>query len=150
MTDTFRALVGRKLVSRASAANLGNVSHLLIDADRRFVAAVITGKGKKARLVDWSNLSAVGPDAVMVSDDAALREPANEREHAAVDGELELLGKRALTEHGNQLGTVADVVFDPNTGALEHLRVGEREIPAAALLAAGSYAAVLDGGQDSG
>ena len=82
----------------------------------------------------------------MVGDVGALRPPADERERAAADGKLELVGKRALTERGNELGTVDDVTFDPRTGALETLQVGDREIPAGSLLGSGSYAAVLNDG----
>ncbi len=149
MSDSFRQSHGRKVVSRASAHELGTVGHLLIDAGRQQVAAVVVGHGKKAVLVDWSALSGFGPDAVMVTDEASLRPPADDRERAAADGKLDIVGIRALTEHGNALGTVDDVTFDPQSGALEMLVVGGREVPAAALLGVGSYAAVLDGAQDA-
>lgn len=148
MSDSFRQAAGRKVVSRASAQELGTVAHLLVDAERRRVAAVIVGRGRRAQLVDWSAVSGFGPDAVMVSDEGALRPPADERERAAVDGKLDLVGKRALTERGNELGTLGDVTFDPRTGALESLVVGDREVPAGALLGSGSYAAVVDDSQE--
>lgn len=144
MSDSFREAAGRKVISRASAQDLGTVAHLLVDARLRQVSAVIIGRGRKALLVDWSAVSGFGRDAVMVGDDGAPRPPTDERERAAADGKLELVGKRALTESGNELGTVADVTFDPKTGVLETLRVGDREIPAGALLGSGSYATVLD------
>lgn len=149
MSDSFRRSRGRKVVSRASAHELGTVAHLLVDAARGHVAAVVIGHGKKAVVVDWSALSGFGPDAVMVADEGALRPPADDRERAAADGKLDIVGIRALTEHGNALGTVDDVTFDPQTGALEALLVGEREVPAVALLGVGSYAAVLEGAQDT-
>lgn len=148
MSESFRQSTGRKVVSRASAQDLGAVAHLLVDASRGHVAAVVLGRGKRARLVDWSALSGFGPDAVMVADEGALRPPADERERAAAGGKLELVGKRALTDRGNELGTVTDVTFDPQTGALETLRVGERDIPARSLLGSGSYAAILDASQE--
>ena len=148
MSDSFRRAVGRKVLSRASAEDLGAVTHLLVDAQRRQIAAVIIGRGKKAQLVEWAQLSGFGPDAVMVSDEGALRPPADDREQAAADGELEIVGKRALTETGNELGTVDDVTFDPDTGALERLRIKDRDIPAAALLGSGSYAVVVDANQE--
>ena len=143
MTDSFRQAGGRKLVSRSSAQDLGSVAHLLVDAERRQVTAVVVGHGKKARLVDWSEIGGFGPDAIMVSDEGALRPPADDRERLAADGRLELLGRRALTELGNAIGTVDDVTFDTGTGALEDLRVGDREFPARAMLGSGSYAVVL-------
>ena len=144
MSDSFRQANERKVVSRASARDLGAVSHLLVDARRRRIAAVVVGRGRRARLVEWEQLSSFGPDAVMVADEASLRSPGDDRERAGVDGKLELVGKRALTERGNDLGTIDDVTFDAGTGVLEMLQIGDREIPSGALLGSGSYAVVLD------
>jgi sporulation protein YlmC with PRC-barrel domain len=44
---------------------------------------------------------------------------------------------------GNDLGTITDVVFDPDTGAIESLVIGDLEQPAASLLAVGSFAVIL-------
>ncbi|MEA2827723.1 MAG: hypothetical protein QOG43_2162 [Actinomycetota bacterium] len=148
MTDSFRRAGGRKLISRSSAQDLGSVAHLLVDAERRQITAVVVGRGKKARLVDWSEIGGFGPDAVMVSDESALRPPADDRERLAADGKLELLGQRAISELGNAMGTIDDVTFDPVTGALENLRVGDREVPAGAMLGSGSYAVVLADHED--
>ena len=143
MSETFRAAIGRRAVSRASAEVLGQVAHLVVDTDHKYVRAVVIGKGRKARVVDWDQLSGFGPDAVMVVDEGALREAADDDDRAAVTGKLELLGKRALSELGDALGHVDDVGFDPRTGALEVIVVGDQEHPAAALLGSGRYAAVL-------
>lgn len=143
MSDSFRRAVGRKIVSRASAQGLGAVDHFLVDAERRAIVGLIVGRGKKAQLIDWDRVSGFGPDAVMVSDEDALRTPVTDRERDAGDGKLELVGKRALSEAGNELGRLDDVTFDPSTGDLELLQVGDRDIDAAALLGSGSYAVVL-------
>jgi uncharacterized protein YrrD len=148
MSESFRQSVGRKVVSRASAKELGAVNHLLIDAQQREVAAIVIGRGKKARLVDWAQLSGFGPDAVMVVDEGALRPPVDGPERDGADGKLELVGKKALSERGNELGNIDDVTFDAQSGALEDLVIGERSVPAGALLGSGSYAAVLDKNQE--
>jgi len=144
VTESFRASHGRKVISRASATDLGVVSHLLVDTQKRQVAAVVIGSGKKAQMVDWEGLSGFGPDAVMVADGASLRPPRDDRERAAVDGKLELVGKRALSDRGNELGKIDDATFDADTGTLENLIIGDRRIPAGSLLGCGSYAAVLE------
>ena len=148
MSDSFRRATGRKVISRASARDLGAVNHLLVDAEQRRIAAVIVGRGRHAQLVDWAQLSGFGPDAVMVSDEGALRPPLDDRERAAADGKLDLVGRRALTERGNELGTLEDVTFDPETGVVETLRIGDREIPAGSLLGSGRYAVVLEASQE--
>ncbi len=84
----------------------------------------------------------------MVRDEGALRSPLDDRERAATDGKLELVGTRALTERGNQLGVVDDVTFDPGSGAMETVWIGDREVPAGSLLGSGPYAVVLDAGQE--
>jgi len=147
-SESFRAAVGRKVVSRATAHELGPVAHLLVTPDCQQVAAVIIGKGKKAEIVDWLQITGFGADAVMVSDESALRPPQDDRERAAANGKLELLMKRTLSELGNELGSIGDVTFDPQSGVVETLKVDERPVPADAVLGAGSYAVVVAASQD--
>jgi sporulation protein YlmC with PRC-barrel domain len=143
MTDSFAAANGRKVVSRTSAEELGKVTHIVVDVARRHVELLVVGKGRNARLVEWNDVSGFGPDAVMVADDSALTAPHDDRGRAAADGQLDLLGKHALSDAGNDVGPVTDVVFDPATGAIETLVLRESEEPATSLLAAGSFAAVV-------
>ena len=124
------------------------MSHLLVDAQQRRIAAIVIGRGRKAQLVEWEHLSGFGPDAIMVVDEGALRPPADDRERAATEGKLELVGKRALSEGGTELGKLDDVTFDTGTGALEELLIGDRRVQAGALIGSGSYAAVFDYSQE--
>lgn len=148
MTESFRQAQGRRVVSRATARELGTAAHLLVAADCRRVAAVIIGRAKKAQLIDWAELSGFGPDAIMVGDESAVRAPADERERAAAAGKLEMLGRRVLTEAGNEIGYIDDVLFDAASGALDALVVGDRHVPGDELLGVGSYAAVIAAGQE--
>ena len=101
MSESFRGSSGRKVMSRASANEVGSVGHLLVDAQQRRVAAIVIGHGKKAQLVDWAQLSGFGPDAIMVVDEAALRPPADDRERAALEDLL--IGDRRVPA-GSLLG----------------------------------------------
>jgi uncharacterized protein YrrD len=143
MSERFASAVGRNVVSRASAEKLGKLAHIVVDVEHRRVAFLTAGKRRKALLVDWANVSGFGPDAVIVADESALHVARDDHERAAVDGKLDLLGKRALSEMGDDLGPVTDVVFDPTSGAVETLVLGDHEVPAAALLGAGSFAAII-------
>jgi len=143
VSESLRSAIGRKVISRASAEALGVVAHVLIDPQRRAVAGLVVGKGKKAQLINWDQINGFGPDAVVVSGEAALRPPVDDGERRAASGALELVGKRALSEAGNELGQLDDITFDSSTGVLEVLRIGETDLPAGSLLGGGSYAAVL-------
>ena len=138
MSERFAAASGRRVVSRTTAEELGKLAHIVIDVKRRRVTSLVVKKGRKAVLIAWDQVSGFGPDAVMIADETALHEPRDDHEHAAADGKLDLVGKRTLSDTGNDLGTVTDVVFEPNTGAIESILVDDREEPAAALLGAGS------------
>jgi uncharacterized protein YrrD len=148
MSESVRNSIGRKVVSRATAEELGTVHHLFVDGQLRKIASIVIGRGKKARFVDWAALSGFGADAVMVADESSLRIPADDRERSAAEGRMDLVGKRALSELGNELGSIDDVTFDEGSGALEDLVLGERRIPAGSLMGTGTYAAVLDKNQD--
>jgi len=63
-----------------------------------------------------------------------------------VEGKLELVGKRALSERGNELGKLDDVTFDADTEILEDLLIGARRVHAGSLLGSGS--SVLDENQE--
>jgi sporulation protein YlmC with PRC-barrel domain len=143
MSERFEAAIGRRVVSRTSAEELGNLGHLVVDVEQRQVTSLVVGKGRKARLVDWEQVSGFGPDAVMVADDDSLHEPRDEHERAAADGKLDLIGKGVLSDMGNGLGEVSDVAFDPASGVVETLVIGEHEYPAASVLGAGSFAVVV-------
>jgi uncharacterized protein YrrD len=132
------------VVSRATAEALGELTHLVVDSSRRHVTAVVVGTGKRhGRLIDWEHVTGFGPDAVMIESQDALRPPRDDHEQAAVEGKLELVGKRALSERGNEAGSITDVEFDPESGDIGAVLVGEERIPATDILGLGSYAAVL-------
>ena len=79
MSERFTAVPGRKIVSRSSAEELGNLAHIVVDVKRRQVASLVIGKGRKALVIDWDQVSGFGPDAIMVADEGALRPPSGDR-----------------------------------------------------------------------
>jgi uncharacterized protein YrrD len=152
MSDGFLAARGRPVVSRTTAEDLGSVAHFVIDATQSRIASLVVGKGRAALLVDFENVTGFGPDAVMVTDESALYAPSDAHDEAAAAGRLALLGKRALTDMGNEIGTIGDVLFDPVTGELETFVLENEasaaneanvEYPATLLLDVGHYAAII-------
>ena len=71
MSDRFAAATGRKVVSRASAEELGELAHIVVDVKLRRVALLVVGKRRKALLVAWEHVSGFGPDAIMIEDESA-------------------------------------------------------------------------------
>lgn len=139
-------LIKTKVVSRETAEKVGDVRNVVLDVPSRQITALQVGKGRKGRLADWSSLTGVGPDAVVLSSEGALREAGDEREAHVLGGDVTLLGALVLTDHGDAVGYVTDVEFDEGSGTVTALSVDDRTVDANLMLAVGSYAVVVQGG----
>ena len=110
---------------------------------RRITALHVAGRGRKARLIDWSAISGFGPDGIIVHGEDPRRPPADDRELAVASGKLDLDGRLVLSENGDSVGSLADVLFDEGSGELTGLVAGEREIGAERIRAVGPYCVIV-------
>jgi sporulation protein YlmC with PRC-barrel domain len=141
--------LGEKVVSKASAETLGSVDGVVIDAANRKITGLRLGKGRKAKIVPWDTVSGVGTAAVIVEEDDALRDPADDVEQRFASGDITLIGGRVLSDRGNSRGTVADVEYDGDTGALTSIHTSQSTtIDADRLRAIGAYAWVVTAADD--
>ena len=60
-------------------------------------------------------------------------------------GKLDLDGRLVLSENGDSVGSLADVLFDEGSGQLTGLVAGEREIGAERIRAVGPYCVIVAG-----
>ncbi len=84
----------------------------------------------------WSSVAALGADAVMVADEAALDTRQSVLDASASSGGSggDILGSRVLTDGGTDLGTVVDVVVEVGGGRGAPCDVVGYEIEASAAL----------------
>ncbi|MDI9889217.1 PRC-barrel domain-containing protein [Streptomyces sp. HNM0645] len=69
--------------------------------------------GPLKRALLWKKVHALGPDAVMIRDEAVLEDDEEAvRQQLDAPGWGNVLGARMLTEEGTSLGTVTDVVLE--------------------------------------
>lgn len=141
--------LGEKVVSKASAETLGSVDGVVIDAASRTITGLQLGRGRKAKIVPWARVSGVGTAAVIVEEDDALRDPADGVEQRFASGDVTLIGGLVLSDRGNSRGTVADVEYDADTGALTSIHTSQSTtIDAERLRAVGGYAWVVTADDD--
>jgi uncharacterized protein YrrD len=136
--------IGQKVVSRATAETLGELSGLVMLPAMVRITALQVGRGHRARFVDWASISGLGTAAVIVDDEIHLREPRDEREKAMAKGDLDPIGRLVLSTAGNTAGTVTDLEFDELRGELLVLHTTEGPVDAARLRVIGPYAVVID------
>ncbi|THA23678.1 hypothetical protein E4198_02075 [Streptomyces sp. RKND-216] len=141
--------LGRKVVCVDDASTLGTVSGFVVRPDEPRLAALrLRRPGGRGAVLPWARVRAVGADAVMaVAAPADAAEGTEKAEgpalskHAVKHGEV--LGKRVLTDRGEEVGEATDAEFDPESGALLTVLVGEQTLDAGRMTGLGSYALVL-------
>ena len=94
-------------------------------------------------LVFWLCVWTAGGGFAVCALWAVIRPARDSLEQRAEDNDLDILGKRVLTEQGTELGTVTDVDFDPETGAVTTLITKTDTIAGQRLIGLGGYAAVV-------
>lgn len=144
MTLRFSKAEHTPVYTRSSADEVGRVTRYVIDAGaQRIVAVHVAGRRRKARLVDWANVVGFGPDAVVIDDDDHLRPAATPYEEQVATGNLDLRGRRVLTDAGFDIGPLTDIEFDESSGAIERLECVQARVRGGGLLAIGPYAVVV-------
>lgn len=128
----------RPVLDTGSAAEIGRVDGFVVDAATHRVHALRVGKYKGGSILRWDDVQGFGPDAVTIRSQETVRPPGD-----ALDESGDLIGQRVLSDAGFDLGAIDDVEFDPDSGQLQRLIMGEGGIDASTLLGAGSYAAVV-------
>lgn len=135
---------GRPVISRASAETVGELKHVVVDVGSRSIRALhVSGRKKKAELVDWLEIAGFGPDGIIVADAATARPPKDDQEKAVASGDLDLDGRLVLDDEGRSLGALEDVVFDEASGRIDAFVSDGTEHDAGRLRAIGSYCIIL-------
>ncbi|HUF32304.1 MAG TPA: PRC-barrel domain-containing protein [Acidimicrobiales bacterium] len=137
---SWRALKGTKVMSKASAEKVGSVDRLVIDVGARRITAVQVAKGD---VVAWEAISGIGDDAVIIDDRASVRSAAEGREARTLKGDLDIAGRRVLSDTGNLLGHVDDVELDEATGTIEAIVTDQGRLDGDRLRAIGSWCVVV-------
>lgn len=132
----------RKIVSTTTADTVGRVDELLVDPQRHAILAINVGKADRGDTLRWQDLSAFGVDAVTVSDAEQISE-ADDEVKALSGKNHRIMGKRVLTTHGDELGSVADVEFEPSSGVITAIQLDGQQVEGVRLVGIGSYAVVV-------
>jgi uncharacterized protein YrrD len=142
----IRDAKGRKVVSTDNAESVGKVEAFLIDPGTRSIAALRLAKvAGDAAYLSWEDLR-FGSDAVIVASSDHLRLERDDTEARVASKDLEPIGKLVLDDDGTALGKVEDVEFDPISGAIVELDLGDvGRVAGDRLIGLGAYAVVVRG-----
>lgn len=112
------SLKHRPVVSLESGAKLGLVDDLLFATAPLRIAALRMTTDGQFTVLPWNVVTTIGPDALMVPNDAAAHSPLVESSLAALAGLTTLYALKVVDEGGTFIGTVKSVDIDPQSGAV--------------------------------
>jgi uncharacterized protein YrrD len=139
--STFSHTRGLPVLASSTAERVGAVKHFIV-TDGSITALHVDGGKRHGLVVGWADLK-VGDDAVVVGDRDALRETDDDREARALRGDLDIIGKRVLSDIGDEIGTATDATFNAESGIIESITIGDEVIDGIRLLGVGSYAVMV-------
>ncbi|MFE3325830.1 PRC-barrel domain-containing protein [Streptomyces sp. NPDC059176] len=137
----FSQAKGREIVAVTTAETMATVTGITIAAAPARIAALRVKTRGPGTQVTWSNVHSFGPDAVTVR--TADKIQGDQDTTAPTGKHHDPIGKRVLTENGQELGSLDDIDFDEITGHVQRLIMAGQDIPGERLLGAGTYAVVI-------
>lgn len=139
----FSEAKNRRVISTSEAETVGRVRDLIVDPRSRTIVALALRKtGGDGDILPWVEMKSFGQDAITVHGPERIVKAEGELAVLA-DKNHRVLGKRVLTDRGDEMGAVSDIEFDPESGAVRALLLGKDEISGERLHAIGTYAVIV-------
>ncbi|HYY55949.1 MAG TPA: PRC-barrel domain-containing protein [Pyrinomonadaceae bacterium] len=107
---TIDILIGRIVLSRATANKLGPIRDLVVEPSKGELAGLLVQMPDESlRLIDYREIYSFGPDAVMInSDESAIPAPDSPLKGLPL-ARGNLVGVKVITEGGKLLGNIANL-----------------------------------------
>lgn len=124
-----KELLGRHVVDLSTGERVDSVRDIVFDHGANLVLGLVVDGGghwlrRRDRLIPFSVVYSVGEDAVMItSAQKASSEAEQARMKEVLTSDVNLVGMALVTEAGEDLGRIADVVFDEYSGQVEGYEV---------------------------
>jgi uncharacterized protein YrrD len=123
-----KQIKGLPVIGVADGATLGTVDDVYVDVEARALLGFAVGGGAslaglESAYLDPSDIRSIGADAVMVDNREAMRGEEVRTQIGALVNIDSLMKRNVMTEGGVNVGTVADVEFEPPDYAFTHIEV---------------------------
>lgn len=143
---SMKSMEGHDVIALDSAEDIGEVKHFVVSQDASHIERLhIDGRRNKALFAEWADLESFGDDKVIVKHADAAAQSDDGRDLQAAKGTIEILDARVLDTAGFEHGTVDDVNFESDTGAIVSITSSDGEVTSAEhIRSLGSYALIID------
>ncbi|HHY72904.1 MAG TPA: photosystem reaction center subunit H [Bacillus bacterium] len=120
---TFSSIRDLPVYNQATGKELGKVLDLCFDNNGTVNGLMVDTKGllKKNKLIPYSQISSIGMDGIMLSNEPTTEEQMTQNRngvHFLQNGQERIIGKPLVTTEGEKLGLVEDVYFREELGTI--------------------------------
>lgn len=124
---TREDVTGITVIAIDSGTKIGKVEDIIFDFEGNHLLGILledSGLSHTGRVVPYSRVRGIGPDAVMVEGEDALMDAEKDEHISRVLGQkIRIKGKEVYTMDGKDLGKITDIQFDEKTGRIEGYEV---------------------------
>lgn len=130
MTVKGKDVIGLKIITINDGKEIGTVRDVIYDPGENTVRALLVddaGWFSDAKVIAIPDVESVGENAVMIRSQEMIKKAADVGEgvsNIAKDDQY-LTKTQIVTENGTELGTVSDILFDPETGLVSEFEVSQ-------------------------
>ncbi|GGK13116.1 hypothetical protein GCM10008955_03010 [Deinococcus malanensis] len=118
-----KEILGKNVVAINTGQRVDSVRDVVFDHQANQVLGLLVDEGgwfRAARVVPFEHIRSFGEDAIMIGDAGDLTTTREDGRLAEVlESKTSLIGMTLLTTDGQDLGKIADVLFDEHTGRVE-------------------------------
>lgn len=115
-----RTIIGLPVISLAEGVRVGQVRDLVFDPDQRRIAALVINDAswkQDAELVPLDRIRSFGRDAITIHDNRGIVKAKSNRDlYRLFNSGIKLDGLLVMTEGGNYLGVIEEVILDDHAG----------------------------------
>lgn len=145
-TSSVAEIMGRKVISVAGGEDVGEIKAVVVDRGaNRIERFQVGGRKRSPEMIDWEQVQSIGSDAVMITAAEDVHESRkDEPDDLYVRGDIEIIGATVLDTAGFERGSVTDLHFDADSGAVLAAMTNDGRVAAEQLRSLGTYALVID------
>jgi uncharacterized protein YrrD len=110
----YTEIVGRPMLDRQTVEELGRMDRVMVDAQAQTVTGLVCKSGllgNTKTAYAWGQIEAIGDDSILVRAEG-------EDMAASPDAAVVPIGFEMLTDSGNKVGEITDLLFNPDSGAV--------------------------------
>lgn len=114
-------LIGLPVINKKNGSKVATIKDIIYSKKRYRVIGFLVNEGnifRDAEVIQFNNIYSIGKDALIVEDESVIEKCSSLPEVSKLINEKEIIEQEVLTEDGESLGHVKDILIDENNGKI--------------------------------